>query len=101
MSIKQYCSRVDILVWTGSPSNERSLRGSSLPQLEVIINAIHVALQLKLVKPGKLNHSSLSLEKGLLFKKESETADLLVLPISGPFTFSPPTLCLSCLEGAV
>ena len=52
MSIKQYCSRVDILVWTGSPSNERSLTVSSLPQLEIIKDTIGVALQLKLVKPG-------------------------------------------------
>ena len=40
-----------------SPSNERPISRAALPQLEVIIDAIVMALQLKLVKPGKLNHS--------------------------------------------
>ena len=55
-------------MWTCSPSNERSISGTSLPQLKVIKDAIIVALQLKLVKPGKLNHS-LSLLKRATFQK--------------------------------
>ena len=55
-------------MWTCSPSNERSISGTSLPQLQVIKDAIVVGLQLKLVKPGKLNHP-LSLLKRASFQK--------------------------------
>ena len=76
------------------PSNERSISRASLPQLEVIIDAIVMALQLKLVKPGRINHSlSLALSY-LLFKKLSEVADYINTlittcrkPLSCPLTF--------------